>query len=160
MKQTRVEFPRFDGSDFRGWSYRCRQFFVVDATPPEQRIRLISIHLEGKALKWHLNMMKSRRDEDLSWDMYLTHMEGRFSDAKHINPMVQLKQLQQITSVDEYIEAFDDLLTEVDIPKQVAMDCFLGGLRLDIQSAVDAFKPATLPKLIQMARIQERTINA
>lgn len=56
-------------------------------------------------------------------------MEARFLDTKHINVMVQLKQLQQITSVDEYIEAFDDLLAEVDIPERVAMDCFLGGLR-------------------------------
>lgn len=116
-KQTRVEFPKFDGSDFRGWSYRCRQFFAVDATPPEQRIRLISIHLEGKALKWHLNLLKTRRDDDLSWEMYLSCMEARFSDVKCINPMVQLKQLQQITSVDKYIEAFDDLLTEVTIPE-------------------------------------------
>lgn len=62
--------------------------------------------------------------------------------------------------MDEYIEAFDDLLTEVDIPERVAMDCFLGGLHLDVQSAFDAFKPVTPPSMMQMDRIQECTINA
>lgn len=57
-KQSRVEFPRFDGSDFRGWAYRCRQFFEVDGTPPEHRIRLLSIHLEGHALRWHQTFMR------------------------------------------------------------------------------------------------------
>lgn len=121
---------------------------------------MISIHLEGKALKWHLNFMKTRKDDEISRETYLSHMEARFSDAKHINPMVQLKQLHQVTSVDEYIEAFDDLLTELDIPEQVAMDCFLGGLHLDVQSTVHAFKPPNLPNMMQMARIQERMITA
>lgn len=34
-RHCRVEFPHFDGTDFRGWSYRCRQFFAVDGTPVE-----------------------------------------------------------------------------------------------------------------------------
>lgn len=150
---SRVEFPRFDGVDFRGWSYRCRQFFAVDGTPNEQRIRLASIHLEGKALKWHLTFMK-RHEDDISWEDYFAQMEARFTDIKHLNPMVQLKQLQQANmTVDEYIEAFDDLLTDVDIPEGVAMSFFLGGLRADIQSAVDAFKLSSLASLMQMAKI-------
>lgn len=35
-------------------------------------------------------------------------------------------------SVDEYIEAFDELLTENNILDGVAMNCFLGGLRPEI----------------------------
>lgn len=42
-------------------------------------------------------------------------------------------------SVDEYIDAFDNLLTEVDLNEEIAMNCFLGGLRSDIQAAVTAF---------------------
>ena len=160
-KHSRVEFPKFDGTNFRGWAYRCRQFFVVDATPMEQRVRLTSIHLEDKALKWHLNFMKNRREEDLSWDDYFKQMEIRFTDVHYANPMVQLKQLQQGTKkVEDYIDEFDELLSEVDIADDVAMSCFLGGLRSDIQAAVEAFKTESLASMMQMAKIQERSIQA
>ena len=43
-------------------------------------------------------------------------------------------------SVDEYLEKFDEILVEVDILETIAMDCFLGGLRPDIQLVVDTFK--------------------
>lgn len=64
-RQTRIEFPKFDGEDFRGWAYRCRQFFEVDGTPQDQRIRLLSIHLEGHALRWHQTFMKHRSYSEL-----------------------------------------------------------------------------------------------
>ena len=94
-KNTRVEFPKFDGTDFKGWSYRCRQFFTVDGTPCEQRIRLIGIHLEDKALKWHLAFTNNRKEEEVSWEDYMKQMEARFSDLHCTDPMVQIKQLQQ-----------------------------------------------------------------
>lgn len=48
---TKVGFPIFDGSQLRDWLYRCEQFFSLDNTPPELKVRLASIHLEGKALQ-------------------------------------------------------------------------------------------------------------
>ena len=81
-KNSRVEFPRFDGDDFRGWAYRCRQFFEVDGTPPEHRIRLLSIHLEGHALRWHQTFMRNRNFSDVRWDDYFQHMEAKFADVR------------------------------------------------------------------------------
>lgn len=100
--------------------------------------------------------MKNRSDEE-----YFAHMEARFIEIKHLNPMAQIKQVQQLSSsVDEYTKSFDDLLTKLDILEDVAMNCFLRGLREDIQSAVDAFKSMSLASLMQMARIQECSIRA
>lgn len=47
---TKVEFPRFSGDDVRGWMFRCEQFFAIDNTPDEQKVRLIFVHLFDKAL--------------------------------------------------------------------------------------------------------------
>lgn len=80
-KQSRVEFLRFDGDDFRGWAYRCRQFFEVDGTPPEHRIHLLSIHLEGHALRWHRTFMRLRPFSEVSWNDYFRQMEAKFSEV-------------------------------------------------------------------------------
>lgn len=159
-KNTKVEFPKFDGTDFKGWSYRCRQFFNVDGTPFEQRIRFIGIHLEDKALRLHLAFMKNCKEEEVSWEEYMKQMEARFSDLQLTDHMVKIKRLQQgNSSVDEYIKEFDSLLTEVEIPEKVSMSCFLGGLCTEIQTSLEAFQPDSLSRLMQMAHIQKRSIN-
>ena len=57
-RQTKVDFPRFNGEDLNGWIYRCQQFFDVDGTPPESKVKLAVINLEGRTLQWHQNWRK------------------------------------------------------------------------------------------------------
>ncbi|XP_028807352.1 uncharacterized protein LOC114762069 [Neltuma alba] len=160
-KQSRVEFPKFDGSDFRGWAYRARQFFEVDGTPADQRIRLLSIHLEGHALQWHQTFMRHRSSADISWAEHFRQMEVKFADVRDEHPLITLKKLQQLsTSVSEYEQQFDELLSEVDIPEPVAINLFIGGLRPDIQKFVLNFAPSTLTSAMSTARLQESTIHA
>lgn len=59
---SKVDFPKFDGKKVKVWFYKCNQFFLLDETPPESRVQLASIHLEGLALQWHLNYMRGRFD--------------------------------------------------------------------------------------------------
>ena len=48
-----IEFPKFGGLDFKSWLYKCDQFFEIDETPSEAKVRIAAMHLEGKALQWH-----------------------------------------------------------------------------------------------------------
>lgn len=41
---------------------KCEQFFSLDNTPLESKVRSASIHLDGTALQWHLNYVRSRFD--------------------------------------------------------------------------------------------------
>lgn len=49
IKISKVEFPKFDGKKVKDWLYKCNQFFLLDETPQDLRVRLASIHLEGLA---------------------------------------------------------------------------------------------------------------
>ena len=42
---TKIGFPMFDGTALREWIYRCEQFFSIDSTPPELKVRLASLHM-------------------------------------------------------------------------------------------------------------------
>ncbi|KAL0434165.1 UNVERIFIED_CONTAM: hypothetical protein Slati_2750800 [Sesamum latifolium] len=50
MKCSKVEFPKFDSDDLRGWVFKCEQFFEVDETPSNPKVKLAAVHLEGRAL--------------------------------------------------------------------------------------------------------------
>ncbi|KAK4413519.1 hypothetical protein Salat_2764500 [Sesamum alatum] len=39
-KCSKVEFPKFDGDDLRGWVFRCEQCFEVDDTPLDVKVKL------------------------------------------------------------------------------------------------------------------------
>nr|GEY34178.1 hypothetical protein [Tanacetum cinerariifolium] len=58
---TKIEFPKFDGDDVLSWLYRVNNFFDMDNIVDEQKIRLVSMHMFGKALNWHQHFMRIPR---------------------------------------------------------------------------------------------------
>ncbi|GKA81199.1 reverse transcriptase [Tanacetum coccineum] len=95
---TKVEFPKFDGEDVQGWLYRVNKFFKMDQIfNDDQRIRLVSMHVFGKALNWHKQFMK-RFGEVVNWDVYETQIKKRFEPVFE-DPVVELKNLKQTTNV-------------------------------------------------------------
>ncbi|KAL4341516.1 hypothetical protein GQ457_08G017770 [Hibiscus cannabinus] len=59
------------------FSYKLEQVFKAESTPEHVKIRLVMLHLEGKALQWH-----------------------------HLDPMVELVDLRQVNSIEQYFEEF------------------------------------------------------
>lgn len=47
---TKIRFPLFDGTLLRDWIFSCEQFFMVDNTAPEMKVRIASLHMSGKVL--------------------------------------------------------------------------------------------------------------
>ena len=52
-KYSKLECPRFDGTNFRGWLLKMEQFFEADQTREEDKVRSVMVHMDGKALQWH-----------------------------------------------------------------------------------------------------------
>ncbi|GJU62052.1 hypothetical protein Tco_1243887 [Tanacetum coccineum] len=69
---TELEFPKFHGEDVQGWLYRVHQFFKID-------------HIEDASYKIRL-------------DEYEREIKIRF-DSVYEDPMVELKNLRQTTTV-------------------------------------------------------------
>ncbi|KAG8380503.1 hypothetical protein BUALT_Bualt06G0022400 [Buddleja alternifolia] len=134
-KCSTVEFPKFLGDDLRGWVYRCEQFFEVDATPSESKVKLAAVHLEGKALQWHQMLMKSRLIRNLpNWEEYVRALNERFGTFVYEDPMAELVNLKQTGTIQEYLDKFDELMNCVDLSEQYAISCFLGELYMRFQS--------------------------
>lgn len=70
------------------WMYRCNQYFEFDGTPEETKVRIVSLHLEGKVLQWHQNYIKGRSGQgNLLWAEYVQELSVRFGEDLHYNPM-------------------------------------------------------------------------
>jgi len=49
----KVDFPRFaGGDDVMQWIYRADRFFKIYDMPEDQKLDLVAVNLEGKALAW------------------------------------------------------------------------------------------------------------
>jgi len=59
-RNYQVDLPHFDGTGLKDWLYRCEQFFDVDETSPDAKVKIVSCKLDGKALQWHQSYMKQR----------------------------------------------------------------------------------------------------
>ncbi|XP_071713989.1 uncharacterized protein [Rutidosis leptorrhynchoides] len=139
---TKIEFPKFDGDDVTGWMYRCKQFFTVDRVGEEEdKVRLASIHMYGKALNWHQHVVKIH-DEEVDWLLYEEAILKRFNTTIE-DPLTYLKNLRQNGTVQAYYDAFELLLNKREIELQVRM-----------------FKPKSLEDAYSLAKLQEDIIAA
>ena len=156
---SKIDFPKFGGEDVQGWAYKCEQFFEVDSTSDNMKVKIAAIHLNGKALLWHQCFVKNR-EEWPDWDQYKKAIIARFGEGAFDDPLADLMKLKQAGTVEHYQERFDALLNRVDFSINHAISCFLSGLNDEIQTAVRMFKPRTLHDAYCLAKLQEATLTS
>ncbi|GJX55739.1 retrotransposon-related protein [Tanacetum coccineum] len=155
---AKIEFPKFSGDDPTGWVYRCNHFFKVDAVEENQKVKLAFMHLYDKALAWHQQYSKMY-GEDMLWEVYVEALLKRFCST-YEDHMTDLKNIsQKVGSVHVYIDAFDVLMTKVEVHESQVVSFFLGGLDKDIEMGVRMFKPQILADAYCLSKLQETNNN-
>nr|GEW85708.1 hypothetical protein [Tanacetum cinerariifolium] len=157
-----------DGPGF--WWFFCYIFItsVVPSMPSpstkkhdlherEKKLAYVSINaLVWHALKWHKQFMR-RNGDNVTWHMYEEGIKERF-DPVNEDPMVELKNLKQVGSVQAYQDLFEALLNKVDQLKAYAISLFIGGLKKEIGLCVRMFKLNKLVDVYCLAKMQEVTL--
>ncbi|PKI45686.1 hypothetical protein CRG98_034002 [Punica granatum] len=158
----KLEFPRFEREGVKDLLYRCEQFFEVDKTADELKLKLVVIHLEGKALQWHQSYMRSlaAENKEVKWEEYVAAVVARFGETGFEDPMADLKNLRQLGSLREYMDEFDILSNKVVINEIDVLSHFLGELKTEIQLPVRVFQPTSLAQAYSLAKLQELTYGA
>ncbi|OMP02698.1 hypothetical protein COLO4_10893 [Corchorus olitorius] len=152
-KRSKLECPRFEGSDFFGWHSKIHQFFAANETAEHDKIQTIMMHLEGRALQWHLHYMKTMElAGEISWPTYLYAMRERFGCNEYSNPFSQLVALKQSGTVDEFFDAFETLLNLSKCSEDQALSIFLTNLKPEISRQVQVNHPRTLSQAVNYAR--------
>ncbi|GJU73050.1 reverse transcriptase, partial [Tanacetum coccineum] len=154
---AKVEFPKFQEDDVRGWVFRCDQFFSIDNTSNEEKVKIFSVHLTDKALLWHRQYL-SVNGENVTWEVYKNAIVQRFRSIFE-DPMSALKNAKYEKTAKEYQDLFDTLLCRVTISQEHAISLYLGGLPTELELNVRMFKPVTLADAYSLTKLQKAVID-
>ena len=148
----------FDGSEIREWIYRCEQFFSIDSTPPELKVRFASLHMTGKALQWHHAYIANRYNVFPLWPEYVAAASERFSELFD-DPLSELVSLKQGSdSIDVYLEKFDSAMIRITLAPEHALSIFLTNMNQHLALHVRQFNVTTVPAAAKIAKLHELSL--
>jgi len=157
LHRPKREFPIFEGEDVLKWIYKCNQYFDMEETVEQDKLKLASYYLDGMALCWHQNYIRSLRGQVVSWSEYVEALCCRFGEEK--NPLEELIELKQKNDLETYIKDFDILWNRSEISKKNALVFFIGGLDVEVKNMIKMFEPKSLKQAYTLARLQDNTFT-
>lgn len=155
----KLEVPLFSGANVIPWISQIEHFFTFHGILEEQKIDIAAFYMTGPALQW-FHWLTSVT-QPMTWSDFARQAELHFGPSSFVNPEAELFKLRQRTSVADYLSEFEALSTRVsDLPSRSLLNCFLSGLRLDIQRELYILKPPNLHEAMGMAKLIEDKCNA
>lgn len=148
FKVPKMDFPRFEGKDPRGWVNKCEKFFLLNPyMDSKTKVIYATLHLEGEADIWYQTIQTEQ--PGLNWESFIEFLYQRFSKGGYENIVGQFNKLIQRGRVEEYIGQFDELRKYIvnmnhSHSESYYVDSFLSGLKEEISSALYLNKPVTL----------------
>lgn len=84
VRNVKLDFPRFDGSEVLQWIFKAEQFFDYYQTPDAQRITIAAIHFDKEVVPWF--QMLSRANVFTSWVAFTRALESEFGPSPYEVP--------------------------------------------------------------------------
>jgi hypothetical protein len=131
----KVELPLFDGKDPAGWISRAEVYFRVQNTPPEIKVSLAQLCMEGSTIHFFNSIVDEEHSMD--WDGLKDALLERYGGIGEGNVYEQLTALRQKGTVEEYITSFEYLTAQIPrLPDKQFQGYFLHGLKEEIRGKV------------------------
>lgn len=155
-RMAKVYFPRFNGENVKDWLFKVKEFFGIDNTPIEIRVRLASIHFDQIAAAWHQSLVQSEQDAYVieDWEQYKVLLKERFEDALD-DPIAELKKLQETEGITAYHAKFELIRMRVKLSESYLVSAYLAGLNTDTQMHIRMFRPNSVRECLLLGRLYE-----
>lgn len=96
-----------------------------------------------------------------SWEDFTQALELRFGPYAYENHQQTLFKLRQTTAVTEYQKTFETLCDSVvGLTPTAILDCFISGLKPEIQLEMAILKPTSISQAIGLAKLIESKLQA
>ncbi|KAL4583040.1 hypothetical protein LXL04_007604 [Taraxacum kok-saghyz] len=136
-----------------------QNYFTYYNVPHNQRITLAVFYFTRDALIWYKHLATNRLLS--TWPEFTQAIEARFGPSTYENHQATLFKLRQTTSVSAYQAEFEKISNCVDdLPVSALRNCFISGLRQDIQSEIAVHNPQSLPETYSLAKLIEDKLTA
>lgn len=116
------------------------------------------MHLEGKALIWFQDLVAS--GELVGWEKFAIDLQTRFNANVFMDPVGNLINLSQTTSVEEYKGQFKEHANRVrGLSESFKLSFFLNGLKEELKLTVKMMYPTSVSSAYALAKLQEENIQ-
>jgi hypothetical protein len=154
-----MNFPTFDGTDARFWIDKCSAYFAMYHIPPSFRLSVASIHMIGAAVHWFQSYKHVPGFQ--VWDHFVLAVIAEFEVDTHRAKTMELLNLRQSGSVDEYRKAFEQLVYNIrlfdrSISNTMLTTQFLLGLKPELHALVEMQLPDSVAKATILAAVTEQ----
>jgi hypothetical protein len=154
----KMDFPRFDGSDVRIWLDKCATYFQLYAIPHDFRVTATSLHMVDRASHWFQTYKHSVGIQN--WEHFVGAVTQAFEVNTHRVKTIELLNLHQTGSVEDYKLKFDQLVYHIllydnSLSETMLVSQFLLGLKEDLRQAVEMHLPDTVAQVATLADVQE-----
>ncbi|XP_057770821.1 uncharacterized protein LOC130990618 [Salvia miltiorrhiza] len=162
----RIDFPKFNGTNPRGWILKCNTYFKLTAAMSDENMIQLSVHnFEGKALQW-LQNFGCENLFSITWEQFMDVVEARFEDLNEGKIVMEFKNLKQTGTYEEYVEKFEELRAclllsnSMSYSEEYFIASFISGMSEELQGFMLLFKPKTLVEAVEMGYKQISTLDA
>ncbi|XP_031479939.1 uncharacterized protein LOC116250456 [Nymphaea colorata] len=153
--QVHIEFPRFNGNDPLDWIFQVEEYFTCQMIPREEWLHTATLHFDGEARRW-LRWLKMKEPVE-TWGEFREALTLRFGESAYVDYDIELRNLRQTSTVQEYQARFENLASMVDWTHKALIAAFVGGLKEEIQIDVRDEPNTELRKCFAKARsIEDR----
>lgn len=152
LKPPKLNLPPFDGSNPLDWIFQADQFFTHYSINPNLRLSYIASYMTGDALAWFQWLHNSHLLS--TWERFTWDLELRFGPSTFENHQQALFKLKQTSSVHDYHKEFERLCNRVTaLPHTDVLDCFISGLKSEIQHEMSIIWPTSISQAIGLAKL-------
>ncbi|KAF7843550.1 ankyrin repeat-containing protein [Senna tora] len=146
------ELLAFDGTDAEYWVFKVKEFFRIAGTPENQRIGLSALYMTGPASAWYMWM--TQNNQISTWSAFLESLLFRFSSTLYDDARGALKQVVQVSTLDEYQAAFETISTKVTgLSEEWLISFFVFGLKTHLRCEVLLAQPTTYYQAVSLAKL-------
>ncbi|GJY67895.1 putative mitochondrial protein, partial [Tanacetum coccineum] len=97
--------------------------------------------------------------ETVSWNVYKKGILERFGTVFD-DPISKIRKIKYQSSAKDYQDAFDTLLSRLDVSEEHDVSFYLTGFPVEIEIGVRMFRPTTLANAYRSTNYQEATLEA
>jgi hypothetical protein len=108
---SKMDFPKFDGSVVRIWLDKCSAYFQLYSILHDFHVIAASMHMLDKASHWFQTYKHSPRVH--TWEHFVVAVSQEFEVNTHRVKTMELLNLKQIGSVEDYKNQFDKLVYHI-----------------------------------------------
>ncbi|KAF3789047.1 hypothetical protein EJ110_NYTH19744 [Nymphaea thermarum] len=153
IPQVRIDFPRFNGKDPLDWIFQVEEYFTCQFVQEEEWLQTSVLHFDGEARRWYRWLKHNEPVND--WEEFKDALLLRFGESAYVDYDIELRNLKQTSSVQEYQARFENLASMVEWTPKSLIAAFIGGLKEEIQIDIRAERNEILRKCFAKARAIE-----